>query len=438
MVLAGALVAVTACANATPATKTASTIPKNVRVDTPTTFGDLTKKVPVHAKGVTDTEIVTDAVITLTNSPAGSFGPLADGVRAYFAMVNAAGGIYGRKLRLGTVHDDQLGNNRQAVQTALGSDNAFATFGAAAVFTGATVLAAANQPTFIWNINPEFAGHNNIFGNVGALCFNCSDTYRPFIAQQLGAKKVGVIAYGVAEQSQQCADGVEASFRKYPVADLVFVDKSLPFQAPLTADVAAMKRKGVQLVDACIDFSESYALAKEMQKQGLDAVQEQPFGYDADFVAKNGGPLEGSIVYAQFVEFEHQPRIPELQKLFEWAQNTGVDVRELTTYGWILSDQLVTGLKLAGPNFSQQKVIDALNSLEAYDANGLIAPIDWTKQHTDPRKDRKALPKLDCATFVKIHDRKFVPVFDRPGKPWVCFNQTDPTIDHPQYRTFAP
>jgi ABC-type branched-subunit amino acid transport system substrate-binding protein len=439
-VAAGALVAVsmTACANATNTAKPTSTIPKNVSAGTPTTFGDLTENVPVHAKGVSDSEIVTDAVITLTNSPAGSFGGVADGVRAYFAMVNAGGGIYGRKLKLGTVHDDQLGNNRQAVQTALGSDNAFATFGATAIFTGASVLAAANQPTFIWNINPEFAGHNNIFGNVGALCFDCSDTYRPFIAQQLGAKKVGVIAYGVSQQSQLCAAGVEASFRKYPVADLVFVDKSLPFQAPLTADVAAMKRKGVQLVDACIDFSESYALAKEMQKQGLHAVQEQPFGYDADFVAKNGAPLEGSIVYAQFVEFEHQPRSPELQKLFQWAQTTGVTVRELTAYGWILADQLVTGLKLAGPNFSQQKVVDALNSLKAYDANGLIAPIDWTKQHADPRKDRKALPKLDCANFVKIHDSKFVPVFDQPGKPWGCFNQTDPTLDHPQYRSFGP
>src|SRR5262249_20169857 len=210
---------------------------------------------------------------------------------------NAGGGIYGRQLKLTKVYDDQLANNRQAVQTAL-SDRAFATFGATALFTGASLLAAANQPTFMWNINPEFAGHNNIFGNVGALCFDCIDTYRPFIAKQLGATKVAIIAYGVAQQSVECAAGIEASYRKYPVAKVVFVDNSLPFQAPLTADVAAMKSKGVQLVDTCVDFEESYALAKEMRKQGMHAVQEQPYGYDADFVAKNGALLEGSIVYA--------------------------------------------------------------------------------------------------------------------------------------------
>src|SRR5262245_13463326 len=210
MIAAGALVVViAACGNASTSTNTSSTIPKHPDAATPTTFGNLTAKVPVHANGVTDTEIDTDAVITMTNSPTGSFGPLADGVRAYFAMVNAGGGIYGRQLKLTKVYDDQLANNRQAVQTAL-SDRAFATFGATALFTGAPRLSAANQPTFMWNINPEFAGHNNFFGNVGALCFDCIDTYRPFIAKQLGAKKVGIIAYAVSQQSVECAAGIEA------------------------------------------------------------------------------------------------------------------------------------------------------------------------------------------------------------------------------------
>lgn len=66
-------------------------------------------------------------VISVTNNPQGSFAALADGVRAYFAMVNAGGGIYGRQLKLTKVRDDQLGNNRQTVQAALPQDNAFAT-----------------------------------------------------------------------------------------------------------------------------------------------------------------------------------------------------------------------------------------------------------------------------------------------------------------------
>jgi len=429
-------VLVAACGNSGSSKNTQSTTPKSSN-GTPTTIGDITKKVPVHAKGVTDTEIKTDAVITLTNSPTGSFGPLADGIRAYFAMVNESGGIYGRQLKLAKVRDDQLGANAQAVKAALSGDNAFATFGATDLFTGADLLARANQPTFTWNINPQFAGHDNMFANTGAICFKCPVHSWPFLAKQIGATKVGVIAYGVAQESKDCAAGIKASFAKYPTAKVVFFDDSLPFAAPLAADVTTMKNRGVQFVVTCVDFGESYTLGKEMLRQGLNAVQTLPNGYDADFVAKNATALEGSIVLTQFVAFEHQPQMPEIRKLYQWAQKTNVTVRELTAYGWVLADEFVTGLKLAGPDFSQQKVIDALNSLTAYDDNGLIPPINWTKQHNDPLNDPSALSKLDCGDYVKVESGKFVPVYDEPGKPFVCFNRTDPTVDNPQHLSFA-
>jgi hypothetical protein len=38
---------------------------------------------------------------------------------------------------------------------------------------------------------------------------------------------------------------------------------------------------------------------------------------------------------------------------------------------------------------------------------------------------------------VKVTAGKFVPVYAEPGKPWVCFNRTDPTVDNPQHLSFA-
>jgi len=427
---------VAACSNAGSSKNTTSTIPKNAG-GTATTFGDLTKKDPVHSKGVTDSQISTDAVVTITNNPTGTFAPLADGIRAYFAMVNDGGGIYGRQLKLNQVRDDQLGFNAQTVRAALAGDNAFATFGATNLFTGADLLARANQPAFIWNINPQMGGHNNIFGNVGAICFTCAAHTLPYIAKQIGATKVGIIAYGVVQESKDCATGIKNSFQKYPTAQVVFSDDSLPYAAPLAADVTAMKNKGVQLIGTCIDFGESDTLGKEMLRQGLKATQVQPNGYDADFISKNAAALEGSIVLTQFVASQEQPQIAQVQKLFEWTGKTHVPVRELTTYGWILADEFVTGLKLAGPDFTQQKVIDALNSLTAYNAGGLIPPLDWTKQHGDPNKDTSALSKLDCFDYLKITNGKFVPLYSQPGKPFLCFNRTDPNVDNPQHLSFA-
>ena len=433
------VVVASACGNSGSTNKTSSTIAKggstpSVSID-PNSFK---QHLPVTAPGVTDKEIRVAAVVTKTNpATGGDYSVLADGINAYFKMINDGGGLYGRQLRLTSVRDDQLGQNAQSVQASLSSDKAFATFVATILFTGAKALARANQPTFIWNINPEFTGNNNMFADKGALCFKCPGHILPWIAKQLGATKVGIIAYGVSAESTDCADGIRASFAKYPTATIAYEDKSLPFAAGLAAQVTAMKNAGVQLVGTCIDGNESFTLGKEMKRQGMTAVQELPNGYDPDFVSKNADVFENAIVSPQFVAFEQQPRIPEIQKLYEWAQKIGKPVREVTAAGWVLADEFVTGLKLAGPSFSQQKVIDALNTLTSYTDNGFIQPIDWTKQHQDPLGHPEFRSKLDCGNFVKVTAGKFVPVYAEPDKPWVCFNRTDLTVDTPQHLSFV-
>ncbi len=433
------VVVASACGNSGSTNKTASTIAKggstpSVSID-PNSFK---QHLPVTAPGVTDTEIRVAAVVTKTNpATGGDYSVLADGINAYFKMINDGGGLYGRQLKLTSVRDDQLGQNAQAVQASLSSDKAFATFIATILFTGAKALARANQPTFIWNINPEFTGNNNMFADKGALCFKCPGHILPWIAKQLGATKVGIIAYGVSAESTDCADGIRASFTKYPTATIAYEDKSLPFAAGLAAQVTAMKNAGVQLVGTCIDGNESFTLGKEMKRQGMTAVQELPNGYDPNFIAKNADVFENGIVSPQFVAFEQQPRIPEIQKLYEWAQKIGKPVGEVTAAGWVLADEFVTGLKMAGPSFSQQKVIDALNTLTSYTDNGFIQPIDWTKQHQNPLGHPEFQSKLDCGNFVKVTAGKFVPVYAEPDKPWVCFNRTDLTVDTPQHLSFV-
>ncbi len=430
-----ALLAV-ACGNAGSAKSTVTTAPSGTAG--PTTTADLTKNVPVAAPGVSDTEIHVAAITTNSNNPTGSYAPLADGVKAYFEMINSQGGIYGRKLVLTADHDDQLGSNRQTVQASLSQDNAFATFIATVFFTGADLLATKSQPVFMWNINKEFNNHNTFFANDAALCFTCAGHVGPWLAKQLGATKIGVLAYGIAEQSTACAKGIKASFAKFPTAKVVYDDESLGFAQPLGPQVTQMKQKGVQFVLTCVDLQESFTLAKEMKKQGMNAVQQLPNGYDQDFIAKNGDLLEGSIVIPQFLAFEQTPQIQEIKDLFKWSDRIGVKVKELTAVGWQIASQLYTGLKGAGPEFSQAKVVNYLNTLTDYTDNGFLQPLDWTKGHTDPITHPEARGGQECANLTKVEGGKFVPVYGEPGKPWVCFKTKDPTVDHPTHTSFAP
>lgn len=439
VVIVVSVLGLAACGNSSGGSSSPTTEPSGGGPATTGAPSDLKKNVPVDAPGVSSTEIKVDVISAKTNNPTGSYGPFVDGIKAYFNYRNTEdGGIYGRKLVVGKDLDDQLGSNAQRAQESLAQNRGFATFVATPLFTGADALARAEQPTFIWNINPEFAGKPTFFANVSALCFDCAGHSLPFLAKELGAKKVGVLAYGVAAQSVDCASGIKKSFEAYPTAEIVFFDDTLGYAAPVGSQVSEMKKKGVEFIATCVDLQESYTIAKELNKQGLDAVQQLPNGYDPDFIAKNGALLEGSIVSPQFTAFEHEPKIPEIEKFFEWIEKEGAEPSELTATGWQLADQLYTGLAGAGPEFTQAKVVGFLNTLTAYSNNGFIAPIDWRTGHIDPTDDPAVRSRDDCANYVRIEGGEFVSAFGEPGKPWVCFDRTDPSVDDPRYVSFAP
>ena len=222
---AGAVVALltVACGNAGSGKATNTTLPPKSGPATTASPEQLKENHPVNAPGVTSTEIKVAAITSKTNAITGSYAPLVDGIKAYFEKVNDAGGIYGRKLVVAYDRDDAFTQNGQTVQASLSQDKAFATFIATTFFTpGAQLLARANQPVFMWNINAEFAGHPTFFANDGALCFTCAGHVGPWLAKQLHATKIGLLAYGGAPQSADCATGVKASFAKYPTAKVVF------------------------------------------------------------------------------------------------------------------------------------------------------------------------------------------------------------------------
>ncbi|MDZ4828389.1 MAG: ABC transporter substrate-binding protein [Actinomycetota bacterium] len=411
--------------------------------DTPVTTAsdeDLDTNISSTQPGVSDTEIQVAVIASKTNPLNGKYAQVADGIRAYFEMVNSEGGIYGRNLVVSAERDDIVGlQNLQEVQASLADDNAFATFLASLGFTGADALDEAGQPTFIWNIRPEMAGHQNIFGNIGAICFGCTGQPLPWIAQEIGAEQVGVLAYGVANESKLCAAGNRDAFEQYPTAEVVFFDDTLEFAQPdLSAQVAEMKAKGVDLVTTCMDINEVIVLAREMKEQGLDAVQTLPNGYDAELVAANADLLNGSYVSVQFVPYENDPLPAEVETFLHWMEETGKEPIEIAAMGWILAYQFVEGLKLAGPEFTQQSVIDALNTQTDLDVNGMTVPLDWTKQHNDPVGNAEVDSDYECASIVEVVDGKFVPVFNEPGKPFSCWENNAEELNYLGNFSFEP
>ena len=387
-------------------------------------------QVAVNAPGVTPTEIRVGGVASVTNPLGGNYGDSFKGVQAYFDMINSQGGIYGRKLVLAAQLDDHLSNNQQAVTELLTQENVFAVMPVAVLlFSGADTLVKANVPTFGWTINPEWSGTTtnpklNLFGESGSyLGFTDPSPVLPWLAQQTGRHKVGVLAYSVA-QSAECATGVKNSFDKYgSLADakVVFEDKSISFGvASLAPQVTKMKQAGVDLVTTCMDTNGVVTLAKEMKKQGLDAIQYLPDAYDHTFIKSYGDLFEGSVVRTDFTQWElpkdQQPAA--LGDYLKWIGKQNTTPSEDSMNGWLNADLFVSGLKAAGPDFSRQKVIDAINKMTDYKAHGLLQHVDWTISHT-------GTDNTYCQFLSTIKNSTYVTDFSKPGKPFICIVEKD-------------
>ena len=440
-VLTVVVVVAAACGNSRSQTASTTTRPAGT-TQTMVNAAVLHKFVHVVAKGVTDRQISVDVIAAKTNPLHGKYAEIADGIQAYFNMINSHGGLYGRQLVIGKQRDDIVGlKNRSEVQAALASDNAFATFIATLQFGGADLLQAAGQPTFGWNINAEYGDKNALFGNESALCNgkSCALPIGPWLAKKSAATKVGVLAYGVNQASIDCGQGTVASFVKYATAKVVFQDFTLGFADPdLSAQVAQMKAKGVQMVFTCMDRDETLVLAKEMSKQGLHAIQELPNGYDSAFIKANARYYEGSYVIPQFTALEWQPQLPEIKLFEKWVAAENKPIYEITVIGWIAAYQFVLGLELAGPEFSQQKVINGLNTQTDVTVNGMIPKIDWaTNGHVDPVKHPQARDPINCFNVLVIHNGVFTPAFATAAAPYECLDSRRTTLpDNPPTRSF--
>jgi branched-chain amino acid transport system substrate-binding protein len=397
-------------------------------------------------KGVTGSTIRVAVITAKTNPIGGRYHEYIDGIKAYFKVVNDRGGIYGRQLVVASDRDDVVGTlNVQQTTGALNDDNAFAVFEATQQLTGADMLAKAHMPTFIWNIDPEMAStttsdHSNIFGTNPAICFSCPGPLNPWLAVKSGFTKVGILGYGVSAESKLCAQGTRDAYKKYTngKVQVVFYDDTIPFAGDMTADVSNMKDKGVEYVNTCMDTNQVTKLQREMKKQGLHAVQNLPNAYDHDFARQSGALFEGTFVESLYVPWETDPQSPATKAYLAGIKAITNDPVELTEFGWINAIQFVNGLKGAGPEFTQQKVIDYLNTQRAFSADGLVQPVDWSTGHIDPIKHLEVRAKEQCMPIMQLKAGKFVLFETPPDKPFTCLDTAKDANQTPTYKSFAP
>jgi hypothetical protein len=162
-----------------------------------------------------------------------------------------------------------------------------------------------------------------------------------------------------------------------------------------------------------------------------------PYMYDQQFVKNAGQLFEGDYVLAQARPFEATAAGSALDTYKQWMDKTNAELSELSMYGWVNADLAYQGLKAAGPNFDRQKVIDATNKITDFTADGLVPPIDWTRQHEPATQDDPKAhgAKYECGALLQVKNGTFQVVADK-AKPWFCWPGDTRDWSEPQPMNF--
>jgi ABC-type branched-subunit amino acid transport system substrate-binding protein len=399
------------------------------------------------APGVTSTEIRFAAFGTRSNNPLGTcvLDCYVQGIEAYFAYRNSQGGIHGRKLVVSQVEDDELLKDQQAALRVTTANSTFAAFSAAELAAGWSTIAKAGMPLYVWPINPaDMNGRDSVFGSASVTCLQCTRREYTLAAEKVGAKRIATLGYGATENSKLCASGAAASIDLYGPKTgqrTAYTNNSLAFGLPngVGPEVSAMKKAGVDMIVGCLDLNGMKSLAQELDRQGMGSVPVLHLNtYDQDFVSKAGKLFEGDYVAVSFRPFESAAGSSVLDEYKTWMAKAKAPLTELSMNGWINADLAYQGLKAAGPSFDRAKVIAATNKITSFTAGGLIAPVDWTRQHEAPTPQDPTTHgyKDECISLVKVVDGRFQ-VVGPADKPYFCWPGSDTSWSEPRSVDFS-
>ena len=385
-------------------------------------------------------QIVVGSIANVTGPLSSGFAPITNGVQAYFSMINAEGGVDGRTLKLAYQEDDQGSptTDLSVAQQLVQQNHVFAVVGVATpFFGGAAYLARTGTPTFGYAVSTDFQDRPTLFADYGSvLCFACGAPGDAYTAQQLGAKSIAVISYGVPQSAAACKAAI-TGMRALGL-NVSFTDTNLVFGGDPTPDVLQMKNANVDMFFSCLDVNGNVGFARAIAQNGLTMKQVWFNGYDRSTLAQYGSIMNGVYFGLQHVPFEAALAYPGvypgldnyIKNMQKYQPKFTYD--EVALDGWIAADQFVTGLKAAGKNVTQKSLVAAINKEKAYNGAGLSTPVDWTKSHTGS-------PPPYCQAGVQVENGAFVPAFVQPNNQvFTCFDMHSATPVPPAPGTPGP
>lgn len=334
------------------------------------------------------------------SGPAAQLGiQLNRGAKAYFDYINEQGGVHGRKIELMKL-DDKYEADLAAANTKklIDEEHVFALFG----YVG-TPTSNASQPIFNEAKVPFFApftGAQSMRDPLNRLIFNVRASYfdeTEHLVERLN--RIGVKTYAVFYQNDA-----------YGKAGLAGVERAVKMMNVNMVATATVERNSVDVKDAikkilptrpeAIIQISAYSSCAEFIKQMRLAGYTGQF-YNVSFVGSQAladkldrdGP---GVVISQVVPFPWKDVTPLIHEYRKVMAKAGIsDYNFSSLEGYIDAKVMVEGLKRAGHDLTREKLIHALETINAsnFDMGGFDVNFSPTNHNGSKYVDMTVITK---------------------------------------------
>jgi ABC-type branched-subunit amino acid transport system substrate-binding protein len=363
-------------------------------------------------RGVTANEIKVASMVTSSGPLPGATEGAYHGAAAYFAKINAAGGVCGRKITL-LMGDDGLDGQRARGEFSRLEPQVVAFVGSLAVADSGYVDAVKKTgvPYFGTFVDPA----GRLLPSVVPRSEKDVGYTGPFVYYRKAypkAKKAGFVYADVGGVRANTPTSREPM--KKAGYDIVY-DSGLQIAAPdYTAEIINMRNKGVQMLYLfAVEVNMHVRLARNMRQQNWEPeLKVSQIGYNSRLTGLLGDAANGwtnHLTYLPVINEDEPAKSPAVADFLSWNRKAfpSGQIDLFPVGGWGDADLFVQTLRRLGPDVTRNRLIDvALTQIKRHD-DGVEAPYDPTTGITE-----------GCFVIARVEKGKWVR--EHPAKGYEC------------------
>jgi ABC-type branched-subunit amino acid transport system substrate-binding protein len=336
--------------------------------------------------GLTASTVLIGQSAPLTGANAELGNDIRNGALAYFAKVNAAGGVHGRRIELSTLDDgNQVPRAETNTKTLVEETGVFALFGYASATLSRPALptVAKHGVPFLapfTGADPMRVFNKHVYNMRGSYAEELEKIVDHFVP--LGIKRFAIVYYDdvVGRENFTAVDRALKKRNLDAVSTASFKDRAKP---DITTGVQEIAKGSPDVVILTTLYKASADFIRLAQSSGMGAQMVSNSFPGASPLAKELGKEGAGVIVATVVPPPTKRSLPivqEYQAAIE-KQLGRKDYSFTSLEAYIAAKVTVEALRRAGPRPSREGFMQALDGLKGFDTGGYLVSFSPTNHN---------------------------------------------------------